>query len=81
MNTFIPYDPSHTSLTIAAGLIFLTEVQLAERWQVSVKKLQADRYNGRGVQFAKIGRSVRYRLADVLAHEELSMFLPPRPLN
>ncbi|WP_421696523.1 hypothetical protein [Aestuariivirga sp.] len=61
---------------VAAGLIFLTESQLAERWQVSVKKLQADRGNRCGVPFVKIGRSVRYRLAEVLAFEELHMFLP-----
>ena len=63
---------------IAAGQIFLTEAQLAKRWQISVKKLQADRWNFRGVAYVKIGRSVRYRLADVLAFEELNIFPPPR---
>jgi hypothetical protein len=49
----------------------LTEAQLAERWQVSIKKLQADRWKGTGLKFVKIGRLVRYRLPDVLAFEEL----------
>lgn len=62
---------------IAAGQIFLTEGQLAKRWQISVKKLQADRWNFRGVPYVKIGRSVRYRLAEVFAYEELNMFPPP----
>jgi hypothetical protein len=75
------HNSNNSAQAIAAGLIFLTEHQLGRRWQISVKKLQADRYNRRGVPFVKLGRSVRYRLADVLAHEELNMFLPPRTLN
>lgn len=43
----------------------LTEKDLCERWRVSVKKLQSDRLIGGGCVFVKIGRSVRYRLADV----------------
>ena len=38
----------------------LTETQLAQRWQVTTKKLQADRYNGKGCEFIRIGRLVRY---------------------
>lgn len=75
-------DNSNNPLpAIAAGLIFLTEHQLGRRWQISVKKLQADRYNRRGVPFVKLGRSVRYRLAEVLAYEELHMFPVPPSLN
>ncbi len=47
----------------------LTEAQLALRWMVSPKKLQADRLKGTGCPFLKINRSVRYRLEDILAYE------------
>ena len=46
-------------------MIHLTEAQLAERWQISVRTLQAARVKGSGVPFVRIGRSVRYRLEDV----------------
>ena len=46
-----------------------TETQLARRWNKSVKTLQADRWKGTGVSFLKLGRSVRYRLADIVAYE------------
>jgi hypothetical protein len=51
------------------GLPRLNEKQLAERWAVSVRTLQAARVKGGGVPFVRIGRSVRYRLEDVLAYE------------
>lgn len=47
----------------------LTEKQLAERWNISVRTLQAARVKGLGVPFVRIGRSVRYRLEDVLSYE------------
>ena len=48
----------------------LTEHELAQRWSVSIKTLQNRRVTGGGVPFLKLGRSVRYRLADVVAFEE-----------
>ena len=48
----------------------LNENQLAERWGVSVRTLQAARVKGGGVPFIRIGRSVRYRMKDVLAYEQ-----------
>lgn len=48
----------------------LNEKQLADRWGVSVRTLQAARVKGSGVPFVRIGRSVRYRLEDVLAYEQ-----------
>lgn len=47
----------------------LTEFELAARHRRSVKTLRNDRVAGRYVPFIKIGRHVRYRLADVLAYE------------
>jgi hypothetical protein len=52
------------------GLPRLNEKQLAERWGVSIRTLQATRVKGGGVPFVRIGRSVRYRLEDVLAYEQ-----------
>ena len=51
----------------------LTTRDLARRWQVSVKKLENDRWRGGGVPFVRIGSAVRYRLSDVLAFEEASL--------
>ena len=47
----------------------LNEKQLAARWGVSVRTLQTARVKGTGAPFIRIGRSVRYRLEDVLAYE------------
>jgi hypothetical protein len=48
----------------------LTESELARRHQRSVKTIRNLRVRGGYVPFLKIGRHVRYRLADVLAYEE-----------
>lgn len=47
----------------------LTEEQLAERHQRSVKTIRNLRVKGGYVPFLKIGRHVRYRLKDILAYE------------
>ena len=60
----------HAELGNDNGDEFLTEKQLASRWALSAKKLQTDRGSGKGVQFVRVGRLVRYRLSDVLAYEE-----------
>jgi hypothetical protein len=52
---------------------FLNEKQLADRWGISIKKLQADRFSGRGCGFVKIGRLIRYRLSDVEAYEQANL--------
>jgi hypothetical protein len=44
---------------------FYTETQLAERWAMSVKTLQAWRERGNGLVFIKLGKAVRYRLTDI----------------
>lgn len=47
----------------------LTPTQLAQRWNCSIKKLDADRLRGTGCPYVKIGRLVRYRAIDIEAHE------------
>lgn len=49
---------------------FLNRHQLAERWNCSVKKIDNDRLTGCGCRHVKIGRLVRYRLADVVEYED-----------
>lgn len=53
--------------------VFLTKRQLADRHQRSVKTLQNLRVAGGGIPYLKIGRSVRYRLSDVIAWEDRNM--------
>jgi hypothetical protein len=49
---------------------FLTDEELAARWHVSPKTLRNARVAGRLIGFVKIGRSIRYRLSEVIAFEE-----------
>ena len=48
----------------------LTERALAVRWQVSPRTLQRWRCCGTGPPFLMLGGGIRYRLADILSHEE-----------
>ncbi len=53
--------------------IFLTEKQLAARHQLSVKTLRNARVSGSYIRFVRLGRTVRYRLSDVIAYEEANL--------
>jgi len=53
----------------------LTEGQLAVRWQLSVKTLQAQRWKGVDCPYFKVGRLVRYRLVEVLRYEQANLHL------
>ena len=46
----------------------IDEPALAARLRVSRSTLQSWRYTGRGPQFIKLGRMIRYRTADVDAY-------------
>lgn len=48
----------------------LNPVRLGERWGKTPQALAQMRYRGDGPRFLKVGRSVFYRLEDVLAWEE-----------
>lgn len=52
--------------------MFIREVELAARWDVSVKTLQRWRYQGIGCAHHKIGARVMYKLSDVEAAETIS---------
>lgn len=62
-------QPKQAASSPTPAHYFLNEQQLARRWVCSIKKLQADRLKGRGCVFVRLGRCVRYRLADVEAFE------------
>lgn len=47
-----------------------TEEQVAQRWSLSRKTLQAWRLNGGGPKFVKMGKSVRYFSADLALFED-----------
>ena len=42
---------------------------LSRRWNIAPRTLERWRAEGRGPQFVRIGRHVRYRQADILAFE------------
>lgn len=48
-------------------LELLTETELADILKVSIHKLRRDRWQGGGVDYVKVGGSVRYMMSDVLA--------------
>ena len=50
--------------TVTERLVFLTENELAERWRRTAMTLQRMRKDGR-LPFVRIGKSPRYRLADI----------------
>ncbi|GEM_PF-3594754 len=47
----------------------LTEAQLAERWNISKKTLQAWRLKGGGPEFVRIGAAIRYLVSAVSEYE------------
>lgn len=49
--------------------VFLNEHELAERHKRSVRTVRNERLRGAGVPFVRIGRSIRYRLSDVVRYE------------
>lgn len=52
---------------------FFTEIELADRWNLSVKALQSWRVKGDGPRFRKFGNRVRYALVDVREFEDASV--------
>jgi len=49
---------------------YLTEGELAAHWNISPRTLQRWRLERKGPNFVRIGRCIRYRLADALAFED-----------
>lgn len=51
---------------VVALPMLLTQQEVADYLRISTKTLERDRWQGTGLPFLKIGRSVRYRASDVL---------------
>lgn len=64
----MPHPTQHKEVNHSSQAF--TEEQVAKRWSVSRKTLQAWRLNGGGPSFVKMGKSVRYLSADLAAFEE-----------
>lgn len=47
----------------------MTQEELAYRWKISEATLERDRSLKQGVRYIKIGGLIRYRLSDIIAHE------------
>ncbi len=51
-------------------LAYWAEGQVANRLGVSVQWLRQERARGTSIPFHRFGRSIKYKIADVLAYEE-----------
>ena len=49
---------------------YLTELEVAELTKMSLSTLRNNRFQGKGIPYLKIGRSVRYSEADVINYME-----------
>lgn len=54
----------------------LSQDDLADRWQLSVRTLERWRSRQRGPAFLKLGGKVAYRLEDILAYEAAQLRTP-----
>jgi hypothetical protein len=61
-------SPDVASL-LEARATHLTQHDVARRWRMSERTLEAWRWRKRGPAHLKIGGKIMYRLADVLAYE------------
>jgi hypothetical protein len=60
----------HESVSTGGTSELLTPSELAERWGCSVGHLANCRCARLGPTYLKLGSSIRYRMADLLAYEE-----------
>ena len=72
MQTSVKTTDGVTDVTIG-DRAFFTEIELADRWNLSVKALQSWRVKGDGPRFRKFGNRVRYALVDVREFEDASV--------
>jgi len=49
---------------------FLTELEVSQMTKIALPTLRNHRFRGMGIPYYKIGKSVRYRLQDVLDYME-----------
>ena len=51
----------------------IDEVELSQQTKRAVQTIRNDRFEGRGIPYVKIGRSVRYRVCDIQAFLEKNL--------
>lgn len=56
--------------------IYITQEQLAKRWQVSPRTLERQRWIGTGPKYVKVGGVVRYLSTDVIEYERKQTVIP-----
>ena len=59
----------------------MTQEELAFRWKISEATLERDRSLKQGVRYIKIGGLIRYRLGDIIAHENDNTVEPKSRTN
>lgn len=57
-------------------ITWLTETQVAEILSLSVYTLRNNRSKGRGLPYSKIGRTIRYNLAEIQCYMEKNQIQP-----
>ncbi len=50
-------------------VLFLTQKDVAKRWNISHQTLERWRWWGKGPQYFKFGNKVRYKLSDIEVYE------------
>lgn len=56
--------------------VYITQEQLAKRWQVSPRTLERQRWLGTGPRYYKMSNLVRYLSTDILEYERKNLVIP-----
>lgn len=64
------------STTSPPASIWLSRKELSQRWGVPVSTLASQACEGRGPRYIRLGRHVRYSLADIEAFEQANLRTP-----
>ena len=69
----VPCPDNKGSFDVRIDERLVTARELALRWGCSDKRLTHARMRGDLIPFVRIGRSIRYRLSDIVRHENQSL--------
>lgn len=67
------HNPNKATKPTNAALAYWTEGQVANRLGVSVQWLRLERARGSSLRFRRFGRSIKYKISDVLEYEETAV--------
>lgn len=65
----VQLHPAYAGLLAVLGSHYVTTAELARRWRWSVQHMTNMRRAGAGPAYVKLGRAVRYSVAEVVAWE------------